>query len=789
MWPTAFGTCFLASEKAILGEARLTVNIQAVFRSVRTRIPKSLPSNQGPFVFQLSESTSSKSSIFQRSTSQAMRLVRSRVWVWPLVAISLLILMAFFTQYKVEQELKTEIQEQLVVILNTVKEGQLRWFADQKQEITAIARDNRLRGPVSELLQNVATGEESFSLRDARQQSQIADILDNYDDVFDFLSFVVLTKDGQVIASDDAYLIGLSLARVNDFDIDRVWEGKSVITHPFRSELPLPEVGADGDPTKRRPQEVMYAAAPLRDAEDNVIATLAMRLDPHDVFCRFLDLAQAGQSGETYAFSREGVMLSHSRFEEELVEIGLLPAQDDVSAMLYLQIRDPGADLTTGKRAELKRTEQPLTLMAQSATEGESGVNVEGYRDYRGVPVVGAWVWLEEYDYGLATERDRAEAYSSVILLRWIFRALIALIFVTMVILMIAAHFVRKLQRSMQQVVTEFQEMGQYQVLEKIGQGGMGAVYKAHHSLMRRPTAIKVLDPAKAGATSIARFEREVQLTCRLNHPNTIGIYDYGRTPKGIFYYAMEFIEGITLEDLVKRYGALPEGRVIYVLSQVCGSLSEAHSIGLIHRDIKPANIMLTNRGGQPDMVKVLDFGLAKSLISEGDANLTAEQSILGTPLYMAPEEIESKETADQRVDVYSLGAVVYFLLTGRPPFTGKTISEIIMHQLHTLPDPPSTVSLNRISKEMDQVVMACLDKSPDKRPKSVKELVIALRKSPAVDDWGYNQAKKWWSENVVFEQLDEGDFQGDPSGTHDIAPTIINYHNLEVEEDPVNKT
>ncbi|MCA9038980.1 MAG: serine/threonine protein kinase [Planctomycetaceae bacterium] len=732
---------------------------------------------------------SAKLSIFQRSTSQALELVKSRVWIWPLIAVGLIMVMAFFAQYMVEKQLKREIEDQLTVVLNTVKEGQTRWFADQKKEVLAVASDTRLVAPVSRLSEILANSDDPFVLREEEGQKQIQDVLEPYDDVFEFIAYNVISPEGQVLASNDSYLIGLKVPSYEERPFKRVLNGEVVITHPFRSELPLPDLGKESDPTTRRSQEIMCAAAPIRKADGEIIAVLSMRLDPQDVFCRFLDLAQVGESGETYAFNDEGVMLSSSRFDEELIGMGLLPDQPQVSSMLTLEIRDPGVNMTTGGRPKLKRSEQPLTQMAQSAISRESGVNVEGYSDYRGVPVVGAWMWIEEYDYGLTTELDRDEAYRSLIMLRWIFRGLIGLILVTSVILIIATHFVRKLQKSMAQVVTEFQEMGQYQVMEKIGQGGMGAVYKAQHSLMRRPTAIKTLDPDKAGAEAMARFEREVQLTCRLNHPNTIGIYDYGRTPKGMFYYAMEYIEGITLEDLVKRYGALPEGRVIYLMSQVCGSLLEAHSIGLIHRDIKPANVMVTHRGGQPDMVKVLDFGLVKNLKSADQANLTQEQSILGTPLYMAPEEIESSEHADQRADIYALGAVIYYLLTGRPPFTGTSVSEIIMHQLHTLPDPPSEVSLNKISSEMDKLVLSCLDKNPEKRPESVKELVRSMRRSPAVEAWGYNQAEKWWSENVVFEQLDETDFQQESAQTREVAQTVINYQNRETEPDHLNKT
>ena len=233
--------------------------------------------------------------------------------------------------------------------------------------------------------------------------------------------------------------------------------------------------------------------------------------------------------------------------------------------------------------------------------------------------------------------------------------------------------------------------LGQYTLEEKIGAGGMGVVYRASHAMLRRPTAIKLLPPDRAGEANLVRFEREVQMTAQLSHPNTVAIYDYGRTPDGVFYYAMEYLDGINLEELVRDHGRQPPGRVVAILDQVCGALSEAHARGLVHRDIKPANIILTERGGEPDVAKVVDFGLVKPLASE---NATAAMSmpgvLTGTPHYMSPESMTMPEEADPRSDLYALGAVGYFLLTGQPVFEGGTVVDVLSHHLHTEPVPPS---------------------------------------------------------------------------------------------------
>jgi tRNA A-37 threonylcarbamoyl transferase component Bud32 len=290
----------------------------------------------------------------------------------------------------------------------------------------------------------------------------------------------------------------------------------------------------------------------------------------------------------------------------------------------------------------------------------------------------------------------------------------------------------------------EARQIGQYRLKHRLGSGGMGEVYLAEHVLLKRPCAIKIIRPEKAGdPQALARFEREVRETARLTHWNTVEIYDYGRTEDGTFYYVMEYLPGMNLEQLVAMNGPLPPERVIYLMTQVCDGLHEAHEHGLVHRDIKPANIFAARRGGIYDVAKLLDFGLVKSSDPAPSAQVTQEGMVAGSPLYMSPEQAVG-EDPDVRSDIYSLGLVMYYLLTGRAPFDDAKPMRILLAHVQERPLEPSRVN-PLVPADLEAVVMRCLEKSADRRFPDAPSLQRALEACAASGGWNRELAAAWW--------------------------------------------
>ncbi|MCL5097420.1 MAG: serine/threonine protein kinase, partial [Candidatus Omnitrophica bacterium] len=491
----------------------------------------------------------------------------------------------------VERAINNELAAHLQSVLSAEVNALRVWFKEKESDVKTLALDAQIQAGIAELVERNRDGKASpAELSGSPAAKELRLCLRQRLEPQGYSDFIVVDKKGKrILASFEERLIGRREPDAYGEYVHRTFRGYSTATRPFPSEVPLPD--AAGIPHAEVP--TMFVMAPVRNTNGVIIAALALRMQPEEEFDKLFSIGHMGESGETYAFDRDGLMLTRGRFESELKSLGLLPDQQDDSPVLRLRLLDPGVDLRKSKPSSRPNHDLGLTKMAAEATRGRSGFDTHGYRDYRGVPVMGAWTWLPDYRMGIATEVSVQEAYEPLYVLRQAFLAMFFLLVLTFIALFGFSLRVRQLQAAARKSALTARRLGQYALLQDIGAGGNGRVYKARHAMLRRPVAVKLLNPEFMDETTVARFQREVQATSQLTHPNTVAIYDYGRTPEGVFYYAMEFLGGFNLDKLVKRFGPQPEGRVICILQQVCGSLSEAHTLGLIHRDIKPANILL----------------------------------------------------------------------------------------------------------------------------------------------------------------------------------------------------
>ena len=654
--------------------------------------------------------------------SRTQGVLRRHLWIWPLLAAVILAFVGVWVRGRMEGAMKAQLAGTLRTILAANTEALRAWATTVKSQAELAAEDERVRELVDSLLQRVRQqGESPVVLLGAPElpvlRAQLKPLMDRYG----FTGFIVLDTNVVIVASGREQLVGLRSPPGYEEYFRSTFAGTATVTRPFPSLAML----ADARGQLRTGVPTMFAAAPVRARDGTVQAVLGLRLEPNKNFTRILATARSIESGETYAFDRKGLMLSDSRFDEQLKRLSLIPDSEDAQSILTLELRDPLVDLSAGKASPKRRTELSFTRAVAGAIAGRDGADANGYRDYRGVPVVGAWTWLPEFDFGLATEMDVAEAFGPLRALRLGFYFIFALLVAGAGAIFVLMRLANRFQDSARKAAIKAKQLGQYALDEKIGAGGFGTVYRGHHALMRRPVAVKLLDAAMANNNSIARFEREVQLTCQLTHPNTIALYDYGRTP---------------------------EGRVIHLLRQVCASLAEAHGKELIHRDIKPHNIFLTRRGDIPDFVKVLDFGLVKARDLEGQIELTGANATLGSPLYMSPEAVEHPAAVDARSDLYSLGAVGYYLITGETVFFGATVGEVLMQQVKAEPEKPSARIREPLSPDFEELLLRCLAKKPADRPAGARELEAALGCCVAASQWGRDEAEDWWRKRAAAQ-------------------------------------
>ena len=496
----------------------------------------------------------------------------------------------------------------------------------------------------------------------------------------------------------------------------------------------------------------MWVLAPIRDTSGEILAALVVGHYAHEDFSSIIEVGNLGETGEAYAFNTEGIMVSFSRFDDRLRAIGLLP-EDRAEYPLEVELRDPGLPLEPGTPIPEDLSSRPwtepvaLAISRRNAPPGQRlGVMLEPYQNYLGRQVVGGWLWrpVEGSGFGVLVELDTEEALAPMRYLNFTFGLLLTILGVLGLVALVSVIRSMRLQRT----VGRLRQMGAYTIDRLLGVGGMGEVYLAHHSKLKRPVAVKVIRPDQVSSEAMERFEREVQMASQLTHPNTIEIHDYGRAEDGTFYYAMEFVDGPDLAAIMAAGGAIPPARVIHVLRQVCLALGEAHDRGLVHRDIKPQNIMLCERGGEPDVVKVLDFGLVKQIERTHSIDPSSLKGVRGSPMYMAPERFQDPLHVDARIDIYAIGAVAYELLTARPILDiGDNPLDLIYRVVEEEPWPLDQVADQAAPAALADLVMQCLAKDREQRPRRIKEVIARLEDLALEYPWPRDSARGWWRE------------------------------------------
>ena len=478
-----------------------------------------------------------------------------------------------------------------------------------------------------------------------------------------------------------------------------------------------------------------------------------------------LHTSEEDAGNSVYAITKDGYLLTLPSWFDLLSEQNF-GAQRGASR--DVRVTDPGGSLVDGHQPTGHRNDWQLTEAAAGIASGLDGMRIQGYRDPRGVEVAGAWRWLPDYRIGIVTERDLQAAMKPLDILRKGIGAFAAILLTALLFILCRSGVVRLRRPS------GIGRVGPYTLRTLLGEGGFAHVYLASHALLKRPTAVKVLKEDQVNRRNLDRFEREVQLASSLTHPNTIGIYDYGASADGRFYYAMEYISGLTLQELIGINGPLVPERTTWILIQICRSLREAHRLSLIHRDIKPQNIMLCRRGGEYDAVKVLDFGLARNLDNSESDRVTQTQLLIGTPMYIAPERILDPGCMDPRSDIYALGILGYFLLTGREPFTAACSVDALAQAIHRQARRPSEGCRFSIPEQLDRLIRDCHARIVSDRPTSIESVLSQLEEISFSSPWNSVRAETWWRQHrAAWDSLAQDRTSGTSRQKPDPLPRV----------------
>ena len=682
-----------------------------------------------------SDSTKRKPTPSTLLWAQRTRRSRRRTsgWLW-LAALLPTALIGWWTYGRVDSLMEQAVGNELKGAVDFVAMVSEQFLDDKAQLVELWSRQPSMRQSIEELVALAESKPPLEELRSAPQSGRIKAQLQELSG-HDEVKFVVWNESYKTLASwlPDSADVGNPVHPSGASNLARVMTGETVLFGPERlvdnTEGFVPETAAP----------VMAIIVPIRDGSGQIIAAMLVRgTEMFPDFSRMFAEATMAGGLDAYAINRDALMVTDSPHAVSLATQSRLDLPADQIAA-QLRVADPGVELTTKNASSVQRNIRPVTIAVASASTGNSEVRTEPYRNYSGEWVVGAWRWINNWNMGVVIERNAHDAFAAVRVVRFSFLLLGSLLALT------ASFAAAKIARTATAQQAAVHPLSRYEISGELGSGGMGVVLKARHRQLGRDTALKILRGDRHTKEDRLRFDREAQLAASLSNPHSVTIYDYGRSEEGEAFCVMEFLRGLTLQEVVARSGHQPIGRVLFIAQQICEALSEAHAMELLHRDIKPQNVMLSLDQAVGDWAVVFDYGLAKPLKPDDGVYQTSETIWAGTPMYMAPERFREPSVMNPRSDIYSVGCVAYYLLSGRPPFIEcdpESLFALIISE------HPISMAVHRgkaIPQPINDMVMKCMAKNASDRFQSIDELAKEIDGLRATHPWNVDDARVWW--------------------------------------------
>ncbi len=702
---------------------------------------------------------STETNLFSSKISQVSKYVfgnkRNRLITIILFLISLLLSGYYFGTFIRDRILAAEKEEQMALI-KTNTEILEAWVDSEKKKIETIASDPVLID-FSIKIDSLENLDDNYELlRQSNISKQTTDHLLKLrnNSSFTILGIVSNRSPKYLLAtslldsSGVTKLIGSTLGEYIYKDVLESQNGTTVFIPPTFDYDALHD-----SKVSFTPDVWCIFLTPIKDEAGEIKGILVSANLAKNEFSNMLLISSHGKTNETYAFDREARMISASRFTKELRKTALLNYDSTAQTIYKIHIQDPGGNVMDGfvpLESKVKREYTEIVQMAAEHIELQdsiiNGAIVEPYKDYRGIDVIGAYHWFPKYEFGIITEEDASEALASLKYFRITFVSFFVIILILSFLLYNSNVRIARIGKK----VDDLNKLGQYHLKEKLGEGGFGQVYKAEHSFLKTPVAIKILKKEFVGTDMLTRFEKEVKVTASLSNPYTIRVFDYGTSNNGQFYYVMEYLKGVSLDVVVQNFKVFPLEWTIDILLKVCLSLREAHDMGVVHRDVKPMNVMVCNQGKIYDMIKLLDFGLVKNL----DTSLSQHTQINrigGTPMFMAPERLRDPFNADQRVDIYAVGALGIYMLSGQMLL--ELLSQKMLSGAETVQGDFKNQLIERddVPEQLKNLLQTCISFEPDKRPSEMSVLIDQLESLATEHSWTRKDAEIWWKQYDVY--------------------------------------